>query len=88
MTSFTEWAKDMLGRQGIPAKCGTCGNTYLDELAMGFSGQLHCRQDIANIAENCKRRNGWRVLDARGRTIQTGSGITLRPVSGLGGMVG
>lgn len=74
---------DRLARLGIPARCHVCGNTDLDELAMNFRGQLHCRQDEENIRANCRKRIGWRVIDAGGRVINTGSGVTLRALGNI-----
>lgn len=83
--SFTAFMSERLARLGIPAKCGVCGNTNLDELAMNLRGQLHCRQDEENIRAACRKRIGWRVIDASGRVIETGSGITLRAVGNMNG---
>jgi hypothetical protein len=83
--SFTAFMAERLARLGIPAKCSVCGNTSLDELAMSLTGQLHCRQDEENIRANCRKRIGWRVLDAGGRVINTGPGITLRASGNMNG---
>jgi len=85
MSDFTHWMAERLARLGIPARCYVCGNTSLDELAMSFRGQLHCRQDEENIRLACRKRIGWRVLDAQGRVIDTGNGITLRATAGMNG---
>lgn len=81
MSDFTAFARDLLARCHIPAKCTECGNPHIDELAITGRGKLICRQDIDVIRTACKERVGWRVLDASGKVVASGPGITLRPTS-------
>lgn len=83
MSGFTEFAREFLGRMNIPAKCNRCGNTNLDELAVGKNG-VTCRQDIENIRQHCDSGPGWRVLDAKGNVVGEGPGITLQVVGDYG----
>lgn len=83
MSAFTDWMGDKLQRLGIPGCCAACGNPRLDELAMNFRGQIHCRQDVEAIRDGCQKRIGWRVTDASGRVTSTGSGVTLSPAGNL-----
>jgi hypothetical protein len=83
LSEFTEFARDFLARMRIPAKCNRCGNTSLDELAVGRNG-VTCRQDIDNIRQHCDNGPGWRILDSKGRVINQGAGITLQVVGDYG----
>jgi hypothetical protein len=86
VSDFTEFARDLLRRCSIRAACADCGNTNLDELAITGRGKLICRQDIGNIREACTvKRDGWQVLDARGRVVDRGPGVTLHVAGTYGG---
>jgi hypothetical protein len=78
MSAIGDWFGEKLDRIGMRPVCRACGNNRFDELAMGFNGSIHCRQDIPAIGDSCQKRIGWRVIDLdSGRVLRSGPGMTM-----------